>query len=153
MRKLSIIIALTSGLFLSSCTVNESSSFSLIPTPQNMKTSYGSFSIQPETQILVFGDLDKYKNEIGLFNGWLQMDLSYNYTDNPDRRDNTILLAQNPEWQEQQERYKLEVGKFGIKIIVGGPAGAFYAFQTIRQLIETGNGKPEIPSVDIKDYP
>ncbi len=148
-------MALTSGLFLSSCTVNESSSFNIIPAPQNLEVGLGNFTIKAETQILVFGDLDKYKNEISLFNEWLKTDLSYNFTDNPDRRDNTILIAQIPEWQDQQERYKLEVGKFGIKILTGGPAGAFYAFQTIRQLIETGSGSGEleIPAVEIKDYP
>ncbi len=113
----------------------------------------GTLKIKPETKIVVFGDYEDYKKEIDIFVEWLGMDLESGYTDNPDRRDNTILIAQIPEWKDQEGRYKLEVGTFGVEIIAGGPAGVFYAFQTIRQLLETSDDENKIPAVLIKDQP
>ena len=153
MKNKTIIFFLGLGLLLASCTNNETITFSLIPAPQKMEAAIGSFSIKHDTRVLVFGDLDEYRNEIDLFIKSLGTDLEAGFTENPDRRDNTILIAQIPEWTDQEGRYKLEVGRFGVEIITGGPAGAFYAFQTVRQLMETEDGGKKIPAVKIEDYP
>src|SRR5210317_960458 len=153
MRFYSLLIVVASGLILSSCNFNELSDYSIIPVPQKLEPGPGKFKIKPETQILVYGELDDYKNEIDLFNKWLRIDLSSNFTDNKEMKDNTIIITQIPSWEERWGKYELNVGRFGIEIKTGGAEGAFYAFQTIRQLIESGSGKLEIPSVDIKDHP
>lgn len=118
-----------------------------------MEVRIGSFKFKPSTQVLVFGDFEDYRKEISLFNEWLDMDLKSGYTESPGMLDNTIFISQIPEWNDQEGRYKLDIGRFGIEIITGGPAGAFYAFQTIRQMMETDKGKKSVAAVRIKDFP
>ncbi len=50
---------------------------------------------------------------------------------------------------EQGEAYELNVSNQGVSIKAAGPAGAFYAVQTLRQLFE----QDQLPCVKIKDEP
>ncbi|GAB5554244.1 MAG: family 20 glycosylhydrolase [Saprospiraceae bacterium] len=52
-----------------------------------------------------------------------------------------------------QEEYHLTISKQGIKIKAATEAGQFYALQTLRQLIQTNQGKQVIPICKIKDKP
>ena len=50
---------------------------------------------------------------------------------------------------ESGEAYALQIGAEGIKIQADGPAGAFYAVQTLKQIFAGG----EIPYLEIQDEP
>ena len=141
------------SLIFCSCTGGKQANYNIIPEPGKIEPQGGSFKIKADTRILVFGDLDKYQGMIDLFNGWMGADIESGYTENPDRRDNMIIIAEIPDWNDQEGRYEMEAEKFGVKILTGGPAGAFYALQTIRQLIDLNGGEPAIPAVNIKDSP
>ncbi|MFT5166886.1 MAG: hexosaminidase [Saprospiraceae bacterium] len=52
-----------------------------------------------------------------------------------------------------KEAYHLMVSKNGIEIEAAAEAGYFYALQTLRQLIQTKQGKQVIPICKIKDAP
>ncbi len=51
------------------------------------------------------------------------------------------------------EAYKLDISPLAIKVEASEPAGLFYAFQTLKQLFISTNGRVEIPAVQISDYP
>ena len=153
MKKYILLLCLT-GFALNSCTDNEQAVIDLIPEPRSIKSGYGFFTVNEKTEILVFGDHKKYLGEIELFNEWLGTEIPSGYTENPERRNNVILISEVPDWKEDNGKYKLEAGRFGIEILTGGPEGAFYAFQTIRQLVlQNGDNDIRIPDVEIKDRP
>jgi hexosaminidase len=153
MKNLTILLCLT-GMVLYSCTDNQPAVIDIIPQPRSVESGYGYFKINDRTEILVFGDHEKFLGEIELFNSWLGTDIRVDYTDNPDRRDNVILISEVSDWADDIGRYKLEAGRFGVEILTGGPTGAFYAFQTIRQLLKQNSTEElRIPDVQIKDRP
>ena len=51
------------------------------------------------------------------------------------------------------ESYRLKVDKKGVTITSSDPAGAFYAQQTLNQLISDAEGQKSIPYCEIYDYP
>ncbi|MFI6815615.1 beta-N-acetylhexosaminidase [Nonomuraea sp. NPDC050328] len=58
------------------------------------------------------------------------------------------------------EAYRLTVAEDGVAIVAGGPAGAFYGAQTLRQLLPpeafrraAAGGSCEVPAVHIEDEP
>ena len=53
----------------------------------------------------------------------------------------------------KKEEYELNISKSGITIKAAQEAGHFYALQTLRQLIQTKNGKQVIPICEIRDKP
>lgn len=53
----------------------------------------------------------------------------------------------------QEEEYQLDVGKDIITITAGTAKGAFYAFQTLRQLFITNHVNGYLPQATIEDFP
>ena len=58
-----------------------------------------------------------------------------------------------PEGRMPAESYRLKVDKKGVTITSSDPAGAFYARQTLNQLISDAEGQKSIPYCEIYDYP
>ena len=58
-----------------------------------------------------------------------------------------------PEGRMPAESYRLKVDKKGVTITSSDPAGAFYAQQTLNQLISDAEGQQSIPYCEIYDYP
>ena len=58
-----------------------------------------------------------------------------------------------PEGRMPAESYRLKVDKKGVTITSSDPAGAFYAQQTLNQLISDAEGQKSIPYCEIYDYP
>ena len=58
-----------------------------------------------------------------------------------------------PEGRMPAESYRLKVDKKGVTITSSDPAGAFYAQQTLNQLISDAERQKSIPYCEIYDYP
>ena len=82
----------------------------------------------------------------------------------PTRSDgSTVTVTVHTERSLSPEAYQLDIGTDGVSIAAGGHAGAFYAAQTIRQLLPddawragalpAGAGQWVLPAVDIEDQP
>ena len=51
------------------------------------------------------------------------------------------------------EGYELRISSTGVSVVCGDAAGAFYAVQTLRQLIPTNRAAPSLPGCTIRDWP
>lgn len=128
----------------------------IIPYPQQINIGSGQFSITANTQIKP----DKkglFYNEVTFLQSILSKALGHNLS--TEQGDNTIEFIYSDKISDE-EAYSLDVTPTQITITAGTPAGAFYAVQTIRQLlpasIEKGKVVPEpltLPTLSIKDNP
>ena len=123
---------------------------SLIPQPQHVVWKAGTFNLGAGANISS-NYKQFFKNEID----YLSQFLSLNKTqDNKNKGIEIIRDISLP-----AENYELNISKKGIKIIAGTKQGAFYAMQTLLQLLPENiykKNKPysvALPYVQIKDYP
>lgn len=129
----------------------------LIPKPQSLVPKEGTFKITPGTAII---SSDKFsgeylKEKINNASGY-----ALEIIPGDDRRDNAIILSVSGSYDLPQEGYELTVTPERVFVKASGKAGAFYAVQTLLQLLPptiygnaTGFEKWEIPAVEIKDRP
>lgn len=128
----------------------------LIPKPQSLVTKEGAFKITSNT-VIVSSDP---------FNGTYLKDrinaaTKYNLNVSKEKTaDHTISILISPDYSLPKEGYELTVTPTEILAKASDKAGAFYAIQTLLQLMPatiygnaSGFEKWEIPAVEIKDYP
>ncbi|NKI27505.1 family 20 glycosylhydrolase [Arenibacter sp. 6A1] len=148
-----LILAVLSVFFLvfSGCVKeNDIEDFNIIPKPQELKAGTGGFELNENTSLFIggFNELEKHfieeiKKETGF-----QLKLV-------DKEQNNCIQIQSVE-NLSEEEYQLIVAKKGIIIRSSSPAGAYYALQTVKQLISLKskkNNKYVIPAVKISDKP
>jgi len=130
--------------------VINSKNINIIPKPVALKTGIGYFELTENTTLFVSGFenlqnrfIEEIKKETGF-----QLKL----TDKAQRNCIEIQSVKN----FAEEEYQLLVAKKGITIKSSTPAGAYYALQTLKQLIpinSKSNKKLSIPVVEIFDKP
>ncbi|BAS15292.1 beta-hexosaminidase [Arthrobacter sp. Hiyo8] len=128
----------------------------LVPVPSSVESSGGFLELDATTTLAADPELNNARRwlarTLGAATGW---DLFPAAAADPG-----ISLLLDPELDA--EAYRLEVGA-AVVIHAGGPAGAFYAAQTLLQLMgpaalrqapvpETGGAWP-VPKVSILDHP
>ena len=132
----------------------------VVPEPQKVLLQPGRFMLKADTAI-VFDRQSKETAE------WLaaRLTTATGYALAPREgaagADNTIALAVSPSASLGEEGYELTVAPGRISIRGGGPAGVFYACQTIRQLLPPQIESPRavsdvewsMPCVRIEDQP
>ena len=128
----------------------------IIPYPANIEAKAGQFQLSAKTQ-LVLNDNGRFTNEVSTLQSVLYPALGQYLSLN--KGDNTIVFNYSPEITSPEE-YKLDITPQSVTITAGTPAGAFYAVQTIRQLlpIEVEQGKKllapmSLPALSITDKP
>jgi len=139
----------------------------LIPKPLKMERVAGSFTITPETRILV----DTGNGDVMVVGRYLQQEFGRGSGHNLTIMENTpgapsrggIVLAIVPASNSDQrdESYELLVNGDGVRISARRPAGLFYGVQTLRQLLPPQVYAREsvsriswvIPGVRIEDKP
>jgi len=144
------------GLF-----VQAGNEIKLIPQPQSVKVQAGEFVITPTTAIVLGTDHADMRRAVAVFNERMESAAGFSLPIRAGRAaNNTIHLAINSRIQND-EGYKLTVSRNGIRIEAKTPQGAFYAMQTIRQLLppqiesreKIANVRWAVPCVEIEDAP
>ncbi len=133
----------------------------LIPLPQKYKMSSGTFTVNPETKIVLKGSDSQMQDAVAVFNDLLMTAAGYQLpVTDAGSPTNAITCSLNPKLKND-EAYTLSIKKNSIKVEAKTPQGVFYAMQTLRQLLPPqieGNTvakdvKWTIPCMEIKDAP
>ncbi|MEC3907224.1 beta-N-acetylhexosaminidase [Tamlana sp. 2201CG12-4] len=140
---------------------NDGKTLNLLPLPVEVKLGTGQFQLNEEVVIIA-------KNSLALeaqkFIEKVQSALGFKINITEDSNAETrIYLILDPQLNSKygKESYKINVSTKIITIKAGGDEGAFYALQTLRQLlpteifsrVELKNIDWTIPCVEILDYP
>jgi hexosaminidase len=141
----------------------EMKNFHLIPRPAKMTVQEGSFTITPQTAIVVTEDtlpIGQYLAELLAPATGFELDLRQSCP--ADKQANSIfLLDTSARAGLGEEGYELKVGQTTVFVNGVTPAGVFYGCQTLRQLLPAAIESKEkvdgiswtIPKVEIKDKP
>lgn len=128
----------------------------LIPQPQSLVISEGSFNLNNETSLFIRKD-NLFENELKLFVEEIEettgIELKSISGSTNTASKNAIILKQEESLEE--EAYKLDVTPNLITVKAASGAGAYYALQTLKQLFPAnikGNSF-EIPALSISDKP
>lgn len=158
MKKFTLFIF---ALFMS-FTLVKAQDLPLIPYPAQIKINEGSFTLSKET-LLILSDEGKFTNEVNYLQRFLSPIIGQNL-----KISGALLVASPNETMiniihsnlvEGDEGYSLEITPTEVTIKAKTPAGAFYAIQTIRQLlpVEAETGKEltsvSLPALKIVDKP
>ncbi|MGD0006275.1 MAG: beta-N-acetylhexosaminidase [Anaerolineaceae bacterium] len=133
---------------------------SIIPIPVHLSTSEGFFILQPETVIIAEGEVGASGQQLA---GLLAPATGYQLKVNPSSSATSkIEIRFDPQLTlPGKEGYRLTVTPSSISILASGPAGAFYAVQTLLQLLPPDIFREAcvddvewvIPCLQIEDYP
>lgn len=128
---------------------------SIIPKPMKLEKGTGYFELNKNTKI----NNDALQEMYGFLNVLLKNTSGYEL-ELGKSENNVIHFTAYFDKEKSHESYVLEVTESSINIQSGGPAGAFYAIQTLRQMLpadfEKANSGIEtwrIPCVKIEDSP
>lgn len=132
----------------------------IIPQPQLVKESEGVFVFSEKTTISapdVFADEAKFLSEILKASSGYTMEV----TRNSRNAEVVFALVKDKLNEFGEEGYKLDVTKDKITIYAAKPTGAFYAIQSIKQMLPvevagyyfTPHVKMSVPCVYIEDKP
>lgn len=133
-------------------------SVDIVPQPVSVVASDGAFDLTKNTKICLLSDDSTLNYSVRLFNGLL--DKSFG-------KPLPVIKSTQPEAGAinvrlgglQPEEYTLNIRPDGVDITGGSPAGVFYAFQTLRQLLPVAvargekAGVIELPVAEIADKP
>ena len=155
-----ISLALCCALLLCSCgkRIAKIETVDIVPLPASVQVSDGVFDLKKSTRICLLSDDSMLNYSVNLLNGLL--DKSFGKPLAAVRADEPQAGAINIRLSDlAPEEYTLSVKPEGIDIAAGGPAGAFYAVETLRQLLPVAvargerAGVIELPAVEIADKP
>ncbi len=117
----------------------------LLPQPRTLTLCEGTFAI-PESGMIGIGDGTLYAVATGLQELLPGLVVHACYPGGTDAV-SLVLCRELP-----REGYRLTVTPAGIRIEAGAVSGAFYAVQTLRQLLEQSDGGL-LPALAIEDWP
>jgi hexosaminidase len=124
----------------------------LIPSPVKLQTGSGTFAIHAALKI-VFED-DKIAGDAELFNNYLFNMYGFRLgiiRSTKEKKHQINIFVSN---EKDSDDYSLSIDSAGILIQCGKGAGAFYAFQTLIELLPAGKVKDiTIPVLTIEDSP
>lgn len=145
-----LYLGLFSLLLLCACAHNVSTetSHNLLPLPQEMQPTGGSFTIGKGTKLCINApadDINAIANALAPWEGLLEL---------TNDRDATGCIAMEisneVEGITSLEGYTINVDRKGVSVKATSAAGLFYAAQTLQQLADGGN---TIPACTITDEP
>jgi len=147
------------SILLSSCIKEDSKakSIAIIPEPNSIIYTNGSFALSSKTKIVTKSDDNRVLATGKYLSGALK-DIYTPETNNANSGDDekSILIIDNGSKENQgQENYELIVAESGI-IITGSAAGLFYGVQSLLQMIPvepSSTNQFAIPCCEIKDEP
>ncbi|MEA1873197.1 MAG: beta-N-acetylhexosaminidase [Bacteroidota bacterium] len=146
-------IVLVSTLILSACTqpLAPAKTLKILPQPQEIKSQNGRFNITGEnTKIFTDQWAETYNQAISLMNSYWPNSVK---SVTSDKKANVFI---NHDSNLEAEAYTLEITPEKISITCADSSGAYYAAQTLRQIIiqsDNEDGDFLLPCVSIKDAP
>jgi len=145
MKKYLLSIALLS--FLCTANAQDAKELPLIPYPQNVHIGKEHFVLEKNSAI-------QYKNGFSENTADFLRSLKTKYGIRSNTTNRKILLYQK-DAQLAQEAYQLHISKDSIVVKSSSEAGAFYANQTLQQLLffYSQDAQISIPTLDIEDQP
>jgi len=147
-----VILVLISG------SLYAQTSYSLIPYPRSLTTGKGSFYIDSRT-VISTNFADKFGNEIKQLNDLLGTSFKARLKVEKTERHNHVIDLVYDEGIKSPGAYRLNISTNRVIITAGDNAGAFYAIETMRQLlpvsVEYGSPKSKLvlPALAIQDEP
>jgi hexosaminidase len=151
-------------LFLFAASFAQLNTLPIIPQPTEVTLKEGNFTISPTTKIVLRGS-EGFTNDINWFNDYLEKNYGFRLETIPNEsKIGNFIQFEYPDFEAGfKENYHLDINKARIKIIAeGNGSGAFYALQSLVQLIPAQQIKSlkvapkksfEVPCVYIKDNP
>ena len=141
-----------------SCGRTKNESLTIIPKPETVEISGGSFMLNDSTKLFIDTPDKQVKQAALIFSADLQNRQSIHVQiDETGKKSgiNVISLELLEPVQMENESYVLESRRKGIRITAYSPAGLFYGLMSLEQLALTGpeGGSVRIPSVRIEDTP
>ncbi len=166
LRSLVSLFLMTGIILTSGCEKMKNNTIKIIPIPLTIESRNGEFKITNSTQIVVANSSEKLRPvaeylaaQIKTASGFDLM-VSINQSET-DIKDQIIFSSEGNDPDLGEEGYILNCTKSAIEII-GAPAGAFYAVQTLFQLLPAeifSSNKPQekidwiVPAARIEDKP
>ncbi len=141
-----------------SCGRTKNESLTIIPKPETVEISGGSFMLNDSTKLFIDTPDKQVKQAALIFSADLQNRQSIHVQiDETGKKSgiNVISLELLEPVQMENESYVLESRRKGIRITAYSPAGLFYGLMSLEQLALTGpeGGSVRIPSARIEDTP
>lgn len=124
----------------------------LIPYPQKAQWSHERVLELPGTVSLVLGNAQLTTAKNSLAEALKNKGVKLSTTKAPDGK-TLCRISLDPQKVAQQEGYRLLINEKGIHITAHDPAGAFYAVQTIKQMLRQNGDHATLPVCRIHDYP
>lgn len=133
----------------------------IIPQPVSLAAGTGSFVFNKDTKIILAAKTQRLQQVARFFNQLLKQSAGLELEVTTDSHERNFLFIELTENITHPEGYELQITPEYIWIKAQKAAGAFYAIQTIRQLLPAEielEQKEEglvfqLPSLVIKDYP
>ncbi|MCG8321866.1 MAG: beta-N-acetylhexosaminidase, partial [Cytophagales bacterium] len=123
-------------------------SINIIPRPQEVKLTQGSFALNTDTKI--FSTIPGFESAKLLKKAISEKsDLELQITETEKIKSNYIQFIENTELEK--EAYELSITTKRIKVSASTPAGWFYAVQSLIQILD--DNSKNLPAVEIKDAP
>jgi hexosaminidase len=134
------------------------SALAVVPLPADVRPGRAAFRI-PDGPLLIV--VDTSRPALGELAAWVSELIAAEagaqpVVELPGRRRDRIMVLELADLGSGAgpEQYQLVVTPVGISIQAAAPAGLFYGFQTLRQLVRRrSDGRYEVPSVTIIDRP
>lgn len=122
--------------------------YAITPLPYSIVEKAGFFQLTSETSI----EADRmFSNEVTYLKAFIKENFNIPLTDKSSETIKILLVDKLP--VENRTGYTLSVNKQSVVISALTPEGAFYAIQTLNQLMEVNSSGASIPCVEILDYP
>ena len=163
MKKLFTLFAAITAVVSISCSrhIPTDGKITIIPHPSKVEVCEGSFTLTPETAIVLHFADEQLPNATNFFNGVAEDIFGQALTVACGKEctiaENVINVRQNPSLPA--EGYTLEVTPTTIDITAADAHGVFYAFQSLRQMMNTEAltekhvGAVDIVAAKIEDAP
>ena len=125
----------------------------IIPQPAKLQIDIGEFILDSDCSLQFDGNNQEMLRIADFLNDFLKKRYDFQLKNNGKGKPVQFKLANLPTLGD--EGYKLEVDKNRIEISANTPAGIFYGFQTLKQLmpLTAEVGKVAIPALEIEDQP
>ncbi|MFO8001161.1 MAG: family 20 glycosylhydrolase [Marinilabilia sp.] len=142
---------------------NKSESLSIIPRPQEIKSTGGQFTLNGETRIILSEDNEENRSVATFLADLIAPSTGFQpeITEESEADQNVIALRIDEKMDGKEGHYRMTVSSEAVEIIAPDAVGLFYGVQSLRQLlppeIESENLQSNIewkvPGVKITDEP
>ncbi len=139
LRALPYYFVITVFLFAQSCTKEATmkNEYPIIPKPTSLTEKPGVFTIDPSTTFILPENGDDLKSTMQVLNAKFKTAAGFELKTSKEVKSENVIVFQPTQEITNQEAYQLRIQPDQIIVAYKETAGAFYAMQTLRQLLPT----------------